>query len=377
LHFSYTVFGLDIHSNLALPGVPLADAPDAGKHRSDPARFSLTKSHDVTFHLGVAPYSDAEIRPREKELVYASAYLDENENPVLRIWKAADETYLRLDYCDGTRFWLNRSRQQLWAIWPEHLTLENALCYLLGPVFGLLLRLRGVTCLHASAVVIDNWGVVFVGAEGAGKSTTAAAFAKQGHAVLSDDIVALAPPVSASALPATPGHRAANSQVQEAVAPEQFFRVLPAYPHLCLWPDSVKMLYGPGEPLPRISPEWDKRRLSLGTAGTRFETRALPLGAVYLFSARGPDPAPSVQAARGQSSLVSLLANTYANNLLDRTMRAEEFAVLDRLVARVPIRVLSPHEDPARLEQLCDCIREDFRSLQPSPQESLASLPKS
>jgi len=109
------------------------------------------KSHDVKFHLGVAPYSDAEIFPREKELVYASAYLDENEKPVLRIWKAADETYLRLDYCDGTRFWLDRSREQLWAIWPEHLTLENALCYLLGPVFGLLLRLRGVTCWHASA----------------------------------------------------------------------------------------------------------------------------------------------------------------------------------------------------------------------------------
>jgi hypothetical protein len=377
LHFSYTVFGLDIHSNLALPGVPLADSPDVHKHSFDAARPLGTKSRDVKFHLGVAPYSDAEISPRERELVYASAYLDQDENPVLRIWKAADETYLRLDYCDGTRFWLNRSREQLWAIWPERLTLENALCYLLGPVFGLLLRLRGVTCLHASAVVIDHWGVVFVGAEGAGKSTTAAAFAKQGHAVLSDDIVALAPPVSASAWPVTPAHRAANSQLPQAVAPEQFFRVLPAYPHLCLWPDSVNMLYGPGEPLPRISPEWDKRRLSLGTAGTRFESRALPLGAVYLFSARGPDPAPSVHAARGQSSLVSLLANTYANNLLDRAMRAEEFAVLDRLVASVPIRVLSPHEDPARLGQLCDCIREDFRSLEHSPRESLAPLPKS
>jgi len=34
--------------------------------------------------------------------------------------------------------------------------------------------------------------VAFVGAEGAGKSTTAAAFALEGHGVLSDDVVALA-----------------------------------------------------------------------------------------------------------------------------------------------------------------------------------------
>lgn len=292
-------------------------------------------------------------------MVYVSSYLDESGDAVLRIWESPDKSFLRLAYCDGTQFWLDESRGHVWARWPENLTQENALSYLLGPVFGLLLRLRGVTCLHASAVAIDDWSIVFVGPEGAGKSTTAAAFAKRGFAVLSDDIVALT-----SARMASSGETTGAAHLSESDPPAWEFRVQPAYPHLCLWPDSVRTLYGEGEALPRISPDWDKRRLSLGTDGTRFETRALPVGAIYLFSDRGPDPAPYIEAAQGQISLVSLLANTYANNLLDRAMRAEEFAILDRLVASVPIRLLTPHQDPARIEQLCACIGQDFRSLE-------------
>jgi len=331
---------------VALPGVPLCIAPEPEKVLAD-----------VRFRLGVEPYPDAFHSSRETELVYVSSYLNERGEAVLQIWKHADEGFLRLDYCDGTRFWFDGSRQNVWACWPTHLTLENALSYLLGPVLGLLLRLRGVTCLHASAVAMDDWGIVFVGSEGAGKSTTAAAFARSGYAVLSDDIVALKS-ASGTPLGATAGaspHAAVAQNANE-------FRIAPSYPHLCLWSDSAQTLYGETE-LPRLAPEWDKRKLSLGTAGTRFETRALPLGAIYLFTERGPEPAPYVRAAQGQTPLVSLLANTYANNLLDRSMRAEEFAVLDKLVANVPIRMLTPHEDARRLEQLVACVRDDFRQL--------------
>jgi hypothetical protein len=355
LDFLYSVFDLVVRSNVALPGVPLRTAI---KIENVPAA--------VQFHLGVEPYPDGFQSVTENELVYVSSYLNERGEAVLQIWKDADENFLRLDYCDGTRFWFDGSRQNVWACWPADSTLENTLSYLLGPVFGLLLRLRGVTCLHASAVAIDDWGIVFVGSEGAGKSTTAAAFARCGYAVLSDDIVALKsesgrpPDATASVLPHVTMAQNANE-----------FAIVPAYPHLCLWRDSAQALYDETE-LPRLAPEWDKRKLSLGTAGARFETRALPLGAIYLFTDRGPEPAPYVKAAQGQTPLVSLLANTYANNLLDRRMRAEEFAVLDRLVANVPIRLLTPHHDVRRLEQLVACIRDDFRQLIGANREPLA-----
>src|SRR5258708_20495864 len=118
-----------------------------------------------------------------------------------------------------------------------------------------------------------NRSVVFVGAEGAGKSTTAAAFARQGFGVISDDVAAL-------------------------VEGPEGFRVMPAYPHLCLWQDSVEMLYGSADALPRFSTGWEKRRLALGDQGTRFANRSLPLGAIYLLANRRPAQAPFVEAVR-------------------------------------------------------------------------------
>ena len=125
-----------------------------------------------------------------------------------------------MEYSDGAQFWLDHQGTRVWATWNAPLLLQDVATYLLGPVLGLLLRFRGVICLHASAVVLDDCAVAFVGSEGAGKSTTAAALARRNHAVISDDIVALA-------------------------ENEDRFLVLPAYPYLSLWSESAEMLFGP------------------------------------------------------------------------------------------------------------------------------------
>jgi len=67
---------------------------------------------------------------------------------------------------------------------------------------------------------------------------------------------------------------------------------------------------------------------------------------------------------RPQSALLALVADTYANKILDREMRAREFAVLGRLVSTIPVRRVYPHEDAGRLERLCQLIREDVNSLE-------------
>lgn len=63
--------------------------------------------------------------------------------------------------------------------------------FLLSEVIGLLLYQRGLFLLHGSAIRIGQTAAVFVGIPGAGKSTTAAAFGKAGHTVLTDDLVAI------------------------------------------------------------------------------------------------------------------------------------------------------------------------------------------
>lgn len=324
MHFHYTFFGLHFRSNLEIPG-----AKSSSQFPPKP---------DIKVHFGIAPYSTKKDFSRTEELTYVSSDTNAAGEPALRIWKVARGAFVRLAYEDGTQFWLDGELGTVWVTWPDKLSLENSTSYLLGPVLGVVLRMRGVTCLHASAVSIGDRGVAFVGSAGAGKSTTAAAFARQGYGVISDDIVAL-------------------------VESEGTFRLMPAYPHLCLWPESVKMLYGSSEALPRFTLDWDKRRLDLGEQGMRFESRSLPLSAIYLLGDRRLDPAPYVEAIRLQSALLSLIADTYASKILDRDMRAKEFEVLGQLVSRVPIRRVYPNRDAARIQDLCRVIQKDYESL--------------
>ena len=232
---------------------------------------------------------------------------------------------------------MNRQGTELWVSWPSGSSVEEAATYLLGPILGLLLRFRGVTCLHASAVVIDERVIAFVGAEGAGKSTTAAAFARAGYAVVSDDIVAL-------------------------VKREGDFLVSPAYPHLCLWPESVEMLYGSADALPPFLPNWDKRRLSSQSGGARFEGGALPLRAIYLLDEIRDEPGPHVEAVTAQMGFLSLVANSYATNVLDSEMRAKEFEVLSHLISKVPIRRLFTSKGHLPPGDLCQAVLQDFTS---------------
>jgi len=332
LNFTYAVFGLSLRCNLPIPKLTTVN-PEG--------EWTLLESsidRTVAIHLGASPHGDAAIPPGPEELSYDSPYKDEAGNPALRIWKVASSRYLRLEYFDGTQFWLARDGTEVWATWPSNLAIEDTATYLLGPVLGILLRLRGVTCLHASAVAFGDIAVAFVGSEGAGKSTTAAALARHGHAILSDDVVALAE------------HNGS-------------FLVHPAYPYLCLWPESVESLYGSRDALPHFSANYEKRFLSLGKQELRFAERALPLAAIYILGDRRGDPAPLVEELAPQKAFLGLVVNTFATNTLDSSMRAKEFEILSRLAPNVPIRALCAHHDASRLPELCELLNEEAQKL--------------
>jgi hypothetical protein len=323
----YLLFGLLVRSHRPIPGLIRGDFAD--------------RLPDLEVYLGISPPRKSDDLCEPGEVFFASPYKTEFGEPVFCLWRDADGGLLRLRYSDGMQFWLARDQKRLWASWPETSSLEDAATYLLGPVLALLLRLRGVTCLHASSVAFGNRAVAFTGPAGAGKSTTAAALGRRGHSVLSDDIVALTE---------TSGT----------------LEVMPAYPHLCLWPESASILYGSSDVLPRFSANWDKCRLADGDGGVRFEAFAQQLGAVYILTPRSADRAPAVEAVSASAGMMSLIPNTCANYALSPHMRAQEFGVLSRLVISVPIRRLRPHRDPRCLDELCDLIYQDFQSLSSS-----------
>ena len=293
---------------------------------------------EIQVRFGASPHGASAAAAETETLTFTSMDVGEDGEPALRIWSAEDGSFRRLCYYDGVQFWIDRAGENVWARWPENSSLEDAASYLVGPVLGLLLRIRGINCLHASAVRIGDGAVAFAGAEGAGKSTTAAAFARRGCSVLSDDIVALG---------------------------EQDGRicVIPAYPYLSLWQDSVEMLYGPGKILPRFSENWEKRLLSLAGNSLRFEEQAKPLRAIYMLGERSSAPeAPFFEEITPREAMLDLVANSYASSLLEKEMRAREFELLGRLVAKVMVLRLRPHADPTRINQLIDLVLGSFPS---------------
>lgn len=321
--FLYSIYGLYLRINEEIPG--LIACTDVSKE-------------DLQIWFGSFP-DHLWSKCKDGIVWYASPRSQEEEPPNLVIYQLSAEGCFWLRYADGTEFVFDRRCSQVWAMWPENLTLEDTAIYLLGPVLGVLLYLRGVTCLHASAVEIDGAAIALVGESGAGKSTTAAAFAHLGHRVLSDDVVTL------------------NEQ-------DEAFIVHPAYPYIRLWPSSVELLYGKPDALPLLTPTWDKHCLHLIDRGHQFSAEPLPLAAVYILGDRSmSSAAPFVEAVTPNESLINLVANTYANKLLDKNGRAKEFELLGRLRNQLPIRRIIPHEDPAHLFKLCQVIAEDFRQM--------------
>jgi hypothetical protein len=248
-----------------------------------------------------------------------------------------EKGWLSMAYADGTRFVLDEAGTQVWAAWPAEATLEDTATYLLGPVAALLLRLRGSVPLHASAVALDGAAVALAGPAGAGKSTAAAAFARAGHRVLGDDVLAL--------------------EERDGV-----ILAHPAYPRLRLWPDSVAALFGNEDALPRLTPGWEKRYLEIGGGEAGFPADPLPVRAVYLLSPRAAD-GPAVRPLAPREGLLRLLATTCATFVPGAELREREFRLLGRLAREVPLRALTPPDTPGGLAELCRAVAADARSL--------------
>ena len=317
---SYVVYGLRVAANIALPGLLRSD--------SDAYDVRIYLKDRNTFPI---------LFPESVEILYASPEDGLPGEPNLRVGVLPGGNYFGFFYRDEVRFAVERQGREIWGDWPENYTLEDACTYLLGPVLGFVLRLRGVTCLHASAVAVDGQAIALVGSPGAGKSTIAAAFAQRGFSVISDDVVALA-------------EGGENVQVQ------------PGYPRLNLWSDSVRALFGSDEALPRITPTWDKRYLELGDNGFGFAPSPLPLGAIYVLGTREEDlTTPVIDDIVGSNALRDLVTNTYVNYLLDREMRSREFDVLTRLVVRMPIRRVRAPADYSAVLGLLEAIAKDAR----------------
>ena len=329
MSFYYHLYGLNVESDLALPELRSQTAPR--NHESSVKLFLRDAFTRWPIETGAV----------ESTLIFRSAQNESTNNPNVWIEYFPAARCYRFLYGDGIAFAFDQDGRNIWGIWPPQMSLEDLMVYLLGPVFAFVLRLRGFISLHASAAVLRENAVVFVGPGGAGKSTIAGALACRGYPILGDDVAVL-----------------------EEISEEYYLR--PAYPHVRLWADSGAILFGAKDTLRKLVPSsdwWDKCFLDLDQPGFRFETEPAPIRCVFLLEGYSPE----VQVARIDEitpldAFAQLAANTCVNYALTTEMRAREFHTLGRLVQTVTIKRLTLGSSLDWIADLGRFIEQDLAS---------------
>ncbi len=308
----YQIFGFSAECNLPIPGL-------------NPIQ---RRTPDLNIVLGRTPWTDFSSRPLPERLLFGSSIYTDSHEPAFRIFQSGMTT--RILYWDGAEFWLNTDAGEIWGRWPGSVGSHDAFAYLLGPVFGLFLAMRGVVSLHASAIGVAGKAILFIGDAGAGKSTTAAAMTRGGHALLADDITAI-------------------------TEREGAFFATPAFPYVSLWPDSAEMIGATEANLYNSGETGVKGRF----CPANFQASPLPLGAIFVLGERLPgNHPPRSEELSAQQRLIALVGNSYAASVLDSQARTREFRLFGKMTQDVPIWGLHAQRDPSYLGQLCELIEE-------------------
>jgi len=217
----------------------------------------------------------------------------------------------------------------------DHADLEFALY---RGVLPRILHLRGVTCLHASAVAVSGGVVAFCGPSGAGKSTLSAALVSRGLSLVSDDVLPLQPGPSGRDVLAGPG-----------------------LPELRLYPATAELI-GVNEqmapPLPgETKARWQPRRAP---------DSPLPLLGIYLLepSLRGSSEAPaSASPLPPARALLDLISNSFWVHPRQTNALAMDMVCFGQLLRSVPVSRLAFELSETGLQAVEDLVVSGVKGL--------------
>jgi len=204
--------------------------------------------------------------------------------------------------------------------------------FLLGSVLGALLHQRGRLVLHGSAIETKRGAVVFVGPQGAGKSTLAATFRARGFRVLADDACTID---FASQCP----------------------QVYPGLVHIKLWADAAEKLAYDARQARVVRPMIGKYAFTLDD---EFDLGPVQLHAVYEL-APGDTQCLELKPLKGEEMFRVLLRNTYRKHLLkDLGVQGHHFKQVTTIARHVKVQRIARPQTVFLLNELADVIQEDF-----------------
>lgn len=196
---------------------------------------------------------------------------------------------------------------------------------ILGSAMSVILQQRGFLVLHASAVLMQGEAIAFLGTSGAGKSTTASAFMKQGYSVITDDVLAI--------------------QFKDGIP-----IVIPSYPFIKLLPDAVAALGHDVETFPLLNRTTTKR---MQTFENSYLQDTYPLGKIYFLAISDRH---ELQDCSSTEALLNLVNHSRAlNALTDPDSKKQHFQQCSDIVKFIPFSIL--HRKPG-LDELSVIVRQ-------------------
>lgn len=256
LEHCYSCFGLDVHSEMALPELA-GMGPAPGVRPRIVIRFGTIPAD----HAG-APGGG-------------------------RFHVVGDDAFL-IDVKETARYLVRGGTEIVVELYSGASPL-NVRLFLLGSAFGALCHQRGLLPLHANAVVVGGRAFAFAGCTGIGKSTLAAYFQSRGYPVLCDDVCVVS--FDAEGRPVA----------------------WPGLPRLKLWRDAAETFGHDSGALERAIDGRDKYHVPLPPSG---HCGPYPLARVYLLRNVEEGAQDKIERLSAASAVRGLMLNTYRRNFL-------------------------------------------------------------
>jgi len=207
----------------------------------------------------------------------------------------------------------------------------------LGTPMGILLLQRGFLVLHASAVEINGKITCFLGASGAGKSTTVCSLICSGHKLVADDVVAIK--ISSSALP----------------------EVLPGYPWMKVGKELISTLSIPPRNIEHLGSSELKMRYNV-PAESFVEGSSGRLACIY-FLEWAEDF--SINQMNMKDSLINLAKHQYGfvPKIIYPTEEKQRFLRSAEFIRKIPCFALRHAKSLPKLNHLAGIIEEHIEGL--------------
>jgi hypothetical protein len=300
--YCYHIFGLNIISELHLPSHPICR----------PQQYTAP---DIIIECGNTPITLA--NPQFKGVRFQAAQGE---------FLLCVDNIARYHVQNGSRI----------TIMPENgAKNEDITLFLMGSVMGALLHQRNTLALHAGAIEVNGKSVIFAGPSGIGKSTLTAGFHRRGFPFLADDVCAIA---------IYNGHPA----------------VLPGFPQLKLWADTLKKLDTDRNELKSVRWDGNPEKYFLPVENNRCSP--VPVHSVFVLETTNTDKM-EITALTGGEKIDPIIYNTYRLRFLKGLGgKTDHFRQCAAIAAKAAVyRVVRPSRR-FLLNELLDMLESRFLS---------------